>query len=123
VLTACVGGEQHALGARMVSDFFEMDGWNARYLGANTPSAVVIEAVRDTRADVLALSATMTSHIETVAEIIDLLRADAELGTTPVIVGGYPFNLAPDLWERVGADGYAPDAQAAPALAAELTSC
>jgi methanogenic corrinoid protein MtbC1 len=121
VITACVGKEQHDLGARMVSDFFEMEGWDARFLGANTPSDAVVGAVRECEADVLALSATMTSHVKGVADIITLLRADTELAETQVIVGGYPFNIAPDLWEHVGADGYAADAETAPAVAAALT--
>jgi methanogenic corrinoid protein MtbC1 len=120
VVTACVGGEQHELGARMVADFFEMDGWDARFLGANTPNSAVIGAVRATRPDVLALSATMTSHIVRVAEIILELRADSELAKTQVLVGGYSFNVAPSLWRRVGADGYAPDAETAPAVAQAL---
>jgi methanogenic corrinoid protein MtbC1 len=37
-----------------------------------------------------------------------------------VLVGGYPFNLAPDLWRRIGADGWAPDAQLAVERAGEL---
>jgi methanogenic corrinoid protein MtbC1 len=121
VVTACVGGEQHELGARMVADFFEMDGWDARFLGANTPNSAVIGAVRATRPDVLALSATMTSHVVNVAEIILELRADSELARTQVLVGGYSFNVAPDLWRRIGADGYAPDAETAPAVAQGLT--
>jgi methanogenic corrinoid protein MtbC1 len=122
VVTACVGGEQHELGARMVADFFEMDGWNARFLGANTPNSAVIGAVRATRPDVLALSATMTSHVVNVAEIILALRADSELAETRVLVGGYSFNVAPDLWRRIGADGYAPDAETAPVVAQGLTA-
>jgi methanogenic corrinoid protein MtbC1 len=120
ILTACVGGEQHELGARMVSDFFEMDGWRTCYLGANTPCAAVVEAVRASGADVLALSATITSHVYDVAKIIGILRDDAELENTQVLVGGYPFNVAPKLWRSVGADGYAADAAAAPAVAAAL---
>ena len=121
VVTACVGREQHEVGARMVSDFFEMDGWDARYLGANTPGTAVVSAVRQSEADVLALSATLTSHVKDLAEIIALLRADPATADTQVLVGGYPFNTAPDLWQRVGADGYAPDAETAPAIASALT--
>jgi methanogenic corrinoid protein MtbC1 len=120
VVTACVGGEQHELGARMVSDFFEMDGWDARFLGANTPSSAVVESVRESGAAVLALSATMIAHVKDVAEIIAMLRADEKLADTHVLVGGYPFNVAPDLWQRIGADGYAPDAETAPAVAFSL---
>jgi methanogenic corrinoid protein MtbC1 len=78
--------------------------------------------VRESNADVLALSATMPSYVKDVADIIGLLRADTALADTRVLVGGYPFNTAPDLWQSVGADGFAPDAEVAPAMAAELTA-
>ena len=37
-----------------------------------------------------------------------------------ILVGGYPFNIAGNLWQSVGADGYAPDAQQAIRVAEEL---
>jgi len=37
MVATCVGGELHEIGARMVADFFEIDGWETYFLGANTP--------------------------------------------------------------------------------------
>lgn len=112
VVVACVGGELHEIGARMVADFFEMDGWNSYFLGANTPPNSVIQTVAERRAEVLAISATMTFNVNKVVEIIRLLR-DNPAVEARVMVGGYPFNLSPGLWQSVGADGYAPDAESA----------
>jgi methanogenic corrinoid protein MtbC1 len=120
VVVAAVSDEQHELGARMVADFFEIDGWNMHYLGANTPAHAIVQAVHETGADVLALSATLTPNVGEVAEVIALLRANPETRATQALVGGYPFNLAPELWRDVGADGYAADAGGASAMAAEL---
>ena len=120
LVVACVGGELHELGARMVADFFEMDRWNSHYLGANTPNTAIIEAVREANADVLALSATMSFHVGRVAEVIEMLRSDDAIKNTKVLVGGYPFNLAPELWQRVGADGYASSAEEASEVAEAL---
>jgi len=122
LVAASVGSELHDLGIHMIADIFELDGWDTRYLGANTPKAAVLEAVRASSADVLALSATMASHVAQVAEIIDELRADDATTHVKVLVGGYPFNIAPGLWQRVGADGYAPDAETAPQIAARLAA-
>ena len=61
---------------RMIVDLSEMDGWNTFYLGANTPNAAIVAAVRDSNADVLALSATMAPNVNEIAEIIEMLRAD-----------------------------------------------
>ncbi|GAB4500949.1 MAG: B12-binding domain-containing protein [Anaerolineales bacterium] len=112
LVMACVGGELHEIGARMVADFFEMEGWDTYFLGANTPREGVLRAVSERSADLLALSVTMTFHINEVREMIAALRA-SPASHTRVLVGGYPFNISPLLWQQVGADGYAPDAQAA----------
>jgi methanogenic corrinoid protein MtbC1 len=121
VVVSCVGGELHEIGARMVADFFEMGGWDSYFLGANTPLSSILKTITEQRADILAISATMTFHVDKVAEIIRSLRANPD-NTTLVLVGGYPFNLSPDLWHKIGADGYAPDADSAvPAAERMLT--
>jgi len=59
VVAACVESERHEVGIRMVTDFFEIDGWNTDYIGANTPAQSLIQAARDRNADVVAISSTM----------------------------------------------------------------
>lgn len=118
-LGTCVGGELHEIGVRMVTDFFEMDGWDTLYLGANTPVGGILESLCADHFDVIGISATMTYHVDRVASMIQAIR-DADLPSRPhILVGGYPFNVSATLWKRVGADGYAPDAEAAIALANE----
>jgi methanogenic corrinoid protein MtbC1 len=119
-VVACVGGELHELGARMVADFLELDGWDTLYLGANTPSAGIAQTVAQHNANLLCISVTMSFHVPLVAETIRLVRAQHAAQHVPILVGGYPFRLAPDLWHTVGADGFAPDAEAAVALANHL---
>ncbi len=118
-VVACVGGELHEIGARMVADFLEMDGWDSAFLGANTPPEDILRMTAERRADLLAISATMTFHVSRVRDLIAALRASGS-GRTRVLVGGYPFNLSPDLWRKVGADGYAPDAALAAAEAERI---
>ncbi len=118
LVATCVGGELHEIGARMVADFFEMEGWDTYFLGANTPTDSILRAVDERRADILAVSATMTFHIERVRELVAAARQSGL--KVRVMVGGYPFNIAPELWRSVGADGYAPNAQEAIAHAERL---
>ncbi len=122
LVAACVGGELHEIGMRMVADFFEMEQWDTHYLGASTPADSIVEMTTERDADVLALSATMTFHVPDIANVIEALHAEERSRRVKVIVGGYPFNLAPGLWRRVGADGYAPDAVSAVTLAGELVA-
>jgi len=72
---------------------------------------------KERRSDVVAISATMTFNIP---HVVDIVRALREKVTHPLrlLVGGYAFNLSPELWKKIGADGYASDADTA-ILAAE----
>jgi methanogenic corrinoid protein MtbC1 len=117
VVVVCVSGDQHEVGARMVGDFFTMSGWDTYFCGANTPHAAVVSTVAERAADVLAISATMGSRLHAVQELIEQVRADARCARLRIMVGGHPFNVDPALWQTVGADGSAPDAGAAVALA------
>ena len=120
MVAACIGGELHELGVRMVADFFEMAGWDSYYLGANVPAESILAAIETQQADVVALSATMVAHVDAVRRLVAAIRADARAEKTRILVGGYPFNLAENLWQNVGADGQAADARAAVAAAQRL---
>ncbi len=122
LVATCVAGDLHEIGARMVSDFFEMDGWRTHYLGANVPTPSVVETVVNLQASVLAISATIGYHVRAVEALISAVRAAPECSGTKILVGGHPFKVAPELWRNIGADGSASDAQAAIVLADRLTS-
>ena len=122
MVATCVGGELHEIGVRMVADFFEMAGWDTYYLGANMPVSSVLSAIETNRAEVLAISATMSRHVEGVAELIQGVRASRAGQEVRILTGGHPFNLSADLWHTVGADATARDAQAAIDTATELIS-
>jgi methanogenic corrinoid protein MtbC1 len=120
LVATCVGGELHEIGVRMVADLFEMAGWDSYYLGANTPAQGVLQAIEERQPDVLAISATLTVHVSQVRGMIERVRLRAAARAPLILVGGYPFLLSPELWRRVGADGYAADAQQAVQVANEL---
>lgn len=120
LVAACVGGELHEIGVRMVSDFLEMEGWDTFYMGANTPSATIIQTIAERNASLLAISATMVFHVRIVAELISLIRTSEKCRQAKIVVGGYPFNLDVHLWKQVSADGYASDAREAILIADQL---
>ena len=120
LVAACVGGDLHEIGVRMVADFFEMDGWDTYYLGANVPLDSIIDAVTERRANVLAISATMSYHVSAVADVIRAIRQNGGHRAIRLLVGGYPFRVDPELWRSVGADGFAVDASEAVTIANRL---
>jgi methanogenic corrinoid protein MtbC1 len=113
IVMACVSGELHEIGARMVADFFEMEGWDVYYVGANTPAQGIIDVLVKLRSQILAVSATLIPHVSKVRELITLVRSTPQVRNIKIIVGGYPFNIEPELWRNVRADTFALDAQEA----------
>lgn len=111
MVAACVNGELHELGIRMVADFFEMEGWDTYYLGANTPVKSLLESLSQFQAEVLCISATINFNVNALYELISAVRQSADTSKIKVLAGGRPFNVAPDLWWKMGADGYAGDAR------------
>jgi MerR family transcriptional regulator, light-induced transcriptional regulator len=111
MVAACIGGDLHEIGVRMIADFFEMAGWDTVYLGASMPLGNIVDTVIGRGASLLAVSATMTFHVGQVAELIATIRSTPACADVKILVGGYPFNVAPDLWRRIGADASAPDAR------------
>ena len=119
IVSTCVGDELHEIGIRMVTDFFEMEGWKTYYLGANAPAKTILAALKEREADILAISATITYHIPQVQELIREVHG-SDSAATKILVGGRPFLLAPNLWHQLGADAFAADAQQAVEVAATL---
>lgn len=116
----CVAGDLHEIGVRMVADFFEMEGWNTYYLGANTPHASVVATVIEQRADVLAVSVTISPHLDSARELIRAMRENPATKGVKILVGGSPFIRDLTLWETLGADGSAVNAQQGIAVANRL---
>lgn len=119
LIATCVGGELHEVGIRMVADFFEMAGWDTFYLGANMQTQGIIDSILERRVQVLAISATLLIHIKHVKRMITAIR-NSSAADVKILIGGYVFNVDPTLWQKVGADGYAQDAESAIQKAGEL---
>lgn len=110
LVAACVTDELHDIGIHIVADFFEMDGWDTTYLGANTPTKDIIRTIIETKSNMVGLSATIAYHLHDLRHLIRSIRADEACRGTFIMVGGYPFNKASDLWRDLGADASARDA-------------
>ena len=88
-------------------------------LGANTPTASVVEMAVAKNVDVVAISAAIVDHVPEVEALVAALneRTDAA-----VLVGGRPFLVTPGLSDTVGADGTAADARTAIDVATQLVT-
>lgn len=108
-----VQGDLHQVGAHMLSDALEAEGWRVRFLGTNLPNSGIVRTVEELEAGVLAISATMLFSLPKVASLIRDVRARLGDASPWIVVGGRAFAAAPDAWRDLGADGYAADLRGA----------
>ena len=76
--------------------------------------------IRDTGSQLLAISATIPYNLPGMVSLISSVRAEMPKEKLRILVGGKPFNENKDLWKKVGADGFALDADSAIAEATRL---
>lgn len=107
VVAASVAGNAHDIGLRALSDLFRLAGWRSIFLGANVPSVEIAHAAKAFDADLVILSATLTTQLRAMGDVIQKIRQIAS--ETRILVGGLAFADAPDLWQQLGADAYAAD--------------
>ena len=114
---AAVPGNHHCLGLRMVSDAFETQGWQCRYLGADVPIADLIAQVESWPPDLLALSLSMPEHLAAARILLGCLRGELGSRCPPIWVGGLATRPGDKIWQFLKADGWATDALDAQAKA------
>ena len=111
-----VAGDLHDIGKNLVAMMWKGAGFEVVDLGVNVASDEFVAAAQEHDADIIGLSALLTTTMPNMSAVIDAVRG-AGL-TTRVVIGGAP--TTPEFAEQIGADGYAPDAGAAVDLARGL---
>jgi len=119
VVCAAVAGNVHDIAVRVLADFFDISGWRAVHLGASVPAAELATALQYFDGQLLVLSAALSVQLPKVRDAIVAVRR-IEDRPVRIMVGGLAFNEAPELWKKLGADGYAADARSAVRLGGEL---
>jgi methanogenic corrinoid protein MtbC1 len=86
---ACVANEYHQVGAKMVADIFEMNGWDGYFIGANTPLAELIRFLESKNPDLIGLSLSIYSNQPELKNAVAKIRQ--RFPDMPVMVGGQAF--------------------------------
>jgi 5-methyltetrahydrofolate--homocysteine methyltransferase len=102
-----VQGDIHDIGKNIVKVLAQAAGYEVVDLGRNVPAEQFVNAVRD-GAGAIGMSALMTTTMPVMAKVIEALKKAGLRDRVKVLVGGAPVNRL--FAERIGADGYAPDA-------------
>lgn len=85
-----VQGELHQVGANMVADVLEADGWDVVFLGTNVPTEGIIQSIRQHGADLFGISTTMLFNIPKVIQLTEAVRK--EFGNSVrIMLGGGAF--------------------------------
>jgi methanogenic corrinoid protein MtbC1 len=120
-LVACVEGEHHDMGGRMGADFLEMAGFSVRLLGSNVAIQKVVQALAETNADVLGLSATTSFCLPALVRTVEAVRQARP--SLPILLGGQVTGFHPELAASLRLQGTGTNAQELAAECRKLFRC
>lgn len=106
VMVLCPSEEYHEIGAIIVSHFFALAGYDARYIGANTPKKDIVSAVKALKPDMLAISVTNYYNVVITKKITEDVKSSYP--KVKIIVGGQAF-AHEDALNQVNYDYYLSD--------------
>ena len=118
VVLATVEGDIHEIGKTLVGTMLSASGFQVYDLGVDVPTARIIQKVKEVNADLVGLSALLTTTMVKQKEVIDELDKQGLRKKVKVMVGGAPVTR--DWVNKIEADGYSEDAIGAVGLAKSL---
>jgi len=118
VVIGTVKGDLHDIGKNLVAMMLEGGGYDVVDLEVDVPPEKYVEAAQAENADVIALSALLTTTMPGMKDTIDAIAEAGMKGSVKVIIGGAP--VTQNYADEIGADGYAPDAASAVDLVTSL---
>lgn len=116
VIIATVEGDIHDIGKNLVAMMLKNYGFKVIDLGKDVPTPAIIEAAKEYKADIIALSALMTTTMQKMREVVDAVKAEGL--SAQVMIGGAVTTS--DYANEIHADGYAKDAAEAVKVAKRL---
>jgi len=118
VVIGTVKGDLHDIGKNLVSMMLQGAGFEIVDLGVDAAPDKFVEAVKESGAEVVALSALLTTTMPAMKSTIEALKEAGMRSQVKVVIGGAPVTQR--YADEIGADGYAPDANSAVRKAKEL---
>jgi 5-methyltetrahydrofolate--homocysteine methyltransferase len=115
VVLGTVAGDLHDIGKNLVGMMLKGAGFEIIDLGTDVSPQKFVDAVRENEADIIGMSALLTTTMESIPTTIEALTEAGLREQVKVLVGGAP--ITQDFADKVGADGFAPDAGSATRVA------
>jgi len=107
LVVCCAPAELQELGAQMLTDLFESDGWEVRFLGSGLSNDDILAFINQYAPDVLLIYGTAPKQAPNVRRLIDTIKTINAWPDMRIMVSGGLFNRAEGLWEEMEADLYA----------------
>jgi 5-methyltetrahydrofolate--homocysteine methyltransferase len=107
VVIGTVKGDLHDIGKNLVKLMLESAGFEVVDLGVDVEPQVFIDAIKENNANILALSALLTTTMNVMKETVDAIVEAGQRDNIKIIIGGAP--VTQKFADEIGADGYAPD--------------
>ena len=89
IVVSCAANEFHQIGGKMTADIFEINGWDAYFLGANTPVDHMLGFIDEEKPDLAALSLSIYFNMPSLKSAIEAIRTD--FPDLDLLVGGQAF--------------------------------
>lgn len=118
VVLATVEGDIHEIGKSLVGTMLTAAGFEVHDLGVNVPAEKIIAKAEEVGADIVGLSALLTTTMVRQREVIEAMDKKGLRNRTRVIIGGAP--VTKDWVQKIEADGYSEDAIGAVNMAKSL---
>jgi corrinoid protein of di/trimethylamine methyltransferase len=118
VVIATVEGDIHEIGKSLVATMLGASGFEVFDLGVDAPSDKIIGKALEVNADIIAMSALLTTTMVKQKEVIEELEKEGLRRKVKIMVGGAPVTR--DWVNAIGADGFSEDAIGAVAMAKQL---
>jgi 5-methyltetrahydrofolate--homocysteine methyltransferase len=118
IVIGTVKGDLHDIGKNLVAIMCESVGFEVHNIGVDISPEQFIETVKERNADILMLSALLTTTMPMMKKTIETVKENDLPNDVKILVGGAPVSQA--FADKIGADGYAPDAGSAARLANSL---
>jgi len=120
IVTGTVKGDLHDIGKNLVGIMMEGAGFEIIDVGTDVSPEKFVEAVKESGAQVVAMSAMLTTTMTNMSDTITAFEEAGLRDTVKIMVGGAP--VTKDYASKIGADGYAPDASQAAKMALSYVS-
>lgn len=118
IVIGTVKGDLHDIGKKLVASMLEGCGFEVINIGIDVTCDKFVEAVKENHADILCMSALLTTTMTYMKEVIQALEEAGIRNQVKVMIGGAPVSQG--FADEIGADGYSDNANTAVAVAKEL---